>query len=214
MASGCSAFQKFLYLSGQKFSDNRAYQWDIAASSPEQLAMSDTDRLGVRMRVGINLGMMMLFALCAVVQFNDPDPYIWVPIYGFPCLLCFQEMVSPRILETVCGFLLRSMHLLFCLGVLGYVIGEFVEHRSSASKALLMEYGREFSGIALVMGWHIINYVFLHRAILVQRKMEAGGAFVVLVIVLVTTSWTCFRQDYYMVNVNSNGTVDHGMMRL
>ena len=32
---------------------------------------------------------VFIFILFAVVQYNDPDPYLWVPIYLFPAVLCF-----------------------------------------------------------------------------------------------------------------------------
>jgi hypothetical protein len=32
----------------------------------------------------------ILFVLFALVQINDPDPIIWVPLYLFPAVLCFM----------------------------------------------------------------------------------------------------------------------------
>ena len=32
---------------------------------------------------------VFIFILFAVVQYNDPDPYLWIPIYLFPAVLCF-----------------------------------------------------------------------------------------------------------------------------
>jgi hypothetical protein len=37
----------------------------------------------------INLTLTVLFILFAVVQYNDPDPYIWVPIYLFVAGICY-----------------------------------------------------------------------------------------------------------------------------
>lgn len=36
----------------------------------------------------INLILCFLFVLFAVVQYNDPDPYLWAPIYLFVAGVC------------------------------------------------------------------------------------------------------------------------------
>ena len=30
-----------------------------------------------------------LFIILALLQINDPDPYVWIPIYGVVALICF-----------------------------------------------------------------------------------------------------------------------------
>jgi hypothetical protein len=30
-----------------------------------------------------------IFILFALLQINDPDPYLWIPIYGYASLICF-----------------------------------------------------------------------------------------------------------------------------
>lgn len=30
-----------------------------------------------------------LFTILALLQINDPDPYVWIPIYGVVALICF-----------------------------------------------------------------------------------------------------------------------------
>ena len=32
----------------------------------------------------------LLFILFAAVQYNDPDPEVWIPIYGFAAVACFM----------------------------------------------------------------------------------------------------------------------------
>lgn len=36
----------------------------------------------------------IIFVLFAAVQYNDPDPYIWIPIYGFCALVCGYAAVG------------------------------------------------------------------------------------------------------------------------
>lgn len=32
----------------------------------------------------------LLFVLFAAFQYNDPDPEVWIPIYGFAAMACFM----------------------------------------------------------------------------------------------------------------------------
>ena len=37
-----------------------------------------------------NIVFSVLFVLFAALQYNDPDPYIWMPIYLYTAILCWQ----------------------------------------------------------------------------------------------------------------------------
>ncbi|RNI25679.1 transmembrane 220 family protein [Rufibacter latericius] len=43
----------------------------------------------MRLRVILLLVLMLMFVLFALVQWNDPDPEIWVPVYLSAAVLCF-----------------------------------------------------------------------------------------------------------------------------
>jgi len=32
--------------------------------------------------------MAFVFLVFALLQFNDPDPYLWIPVYGYTALVC------------------------------------------------------------------------------------------------------------------------------
>src|SRR4030095_8788237 len=36
-----------------------------------------------------NIIFSFVFLSFAALQYNDPDPYIWIPIYGYGALLCW-----------------------------------------------------------------------------------------------------------------------------
>ena len=42
------------------------------------------------MRKILSIGFGLLFALFAAFQYNDPDPEVWVPIYGFAAMACLM----------------------------------------------------------------------------------------------------------------------------
>ncbi len=37
---------------------------------------------------------ILLLIYAAVVQYNDPDPYIWIPVYLLPAWLLYRKTVS------------------------------------------------------------------------------------------------------------------------
>lgn len=42
------------------------------------------------MRKALAIIFGLLFVLFAAFQYNDPDPEVWVPIYGFAAMACFM----------------------------------------------------------------------------------------------------------------------------
>lgn len=64
----------------------------------------------------------VLFIVAALLQYNDPDPYFWAPLYGVPAYLCFRFIrnhpLSPRVLSLTA--------LVYSLAGLGW----FLAHRS------------------------------------------------------------------------------------
>ena len=50
------------------------------------------------MRKAFSLVFGLLFVLFAAFQYNDPDPEVWVPIYGFAavaCMMAFAQVARP-----------------------------------------------------------------------------------------------------------------------
>jgi hypothetical protein len=37
----------------------------------------------------VNIFFICLFVLSASLQYNDPDPYLWMPVYLFGALICY-----------------------------------------------------------------------------------------------------------------------------
>lgn len=42
------------------------------------------------MRKSLAIGFGLLFVLFAAFQYNDPDPEVWIPIYGLAAAACFM----------------------------------------------------------------------------------------------------------------------------
>lgn len=50
----------------------------------------------------------LLFLVFAVVQFNDPDPFVWIAIYGAVGLIFLVSLAKP-ISKRAVGFLMVAM---------------------------------------------------------------------------------------------------------
>ncbi|GAB4023486.1 transmembrane 220 family protein [Spirosoma koreense] len=46
------------------------------------------------MRKTISIVFGLLFILFAAFQYNDPDPEVWIPIYGFAAVACFMAFAG------------------------------------------------------------------------------------------------------------------------
>jgi Transmembrane family 220, helix len=44
------------------------------------------------MKKPLAIGFGILFVLFAILQYNDPDPEVWVPIYALAALACFMAL--------------------------------------------------------------------------------------------------------------------------
>jgi len=62
-----------------------------------------------------NIFFCIVFILFAVVQYNDPDPFLWVPIYLYPALLCFLKFIQKPIpsLAYWAGFLVFGVYAIY-----------------------------------------------------------------------------------------------------
>ena len=42
----------------------------------------------------LNIFFVLLFISCAILQYNDPDPYIWMPVYLLGAIICFMALLN------------------------------------------------------------------------------------------------------------------------
>jgi len=102
-----------------------------------------------------NCIMGLFFFVAFILQTNDPDPELWMPIYGTSCLLCIVTVIFPRISELFYKYILciclmiTSIILCYLFLLHGHVV------RSSAD-ILLQEEGREFGGISIIIIWLLV----------------------------------------------------------
>ena len=117
-----------------------------------------------------NIVFIVLFIIFAALQYNDPDPYVWMPIYLFAAFLCYKAIkhLYPRGLYI--------FGLVIYLGYAGYLFfdktGVFnwaeVHHAENIVQTMKaekpwIEETREFGGLVIVMVVLLVNMVWLSK---------------------------------------------------
>jgi hypothetical protein len=101
----------------------------------------------------LNAVMLLLFATAAVVQYNDPDPALWITVYGIGavCSALYAVGRLPVLLS-------RSVAILCLAGALYWLVDilfgplSFIDPTGQAMMGLVEE-TRELLGFLLTGGW-------------------------------------------------------------
>jgi Transmembrane family 220, helix len=106
----------------------------------------------------VNLVFTVLFVIFAGLQYNDPDPFIWIPIYLYAAFLCWRayQGVHYKGLYVIglLVYLLYGLYLFFDKnGVLSWASEHAAESLVTSMKAEKpwIEETREFGGLVILM---------------------------------------------------------------
>jgi hypothetical protein len=121
-----------------------------------------------------NLVFCLLFIVSAGLQYNDPDPYLWITIYLIGALIsfkAFQGIFFPRLsLYLVALFTGYCVFLFFSKnGVLTWLFEHQLENIVVGMKASTpwIENTREFFGLIILTSVILFNY-------LAHKKMKTA----------------------------------------
>ena len=119
-----------------------------------------------------NLIFCVLFIVSAGLQYNDPDPYIWIPIYLMGAVICFQafrEKVYPVFTLLLSAlFIIYDLYLFFDkFGVLSWLNEHNAENIAASMKASTpwIEETREFFGLLILIIVLMINYFVSQKSV-------------------------------------------------
>ena len=117
-----------------------------------------------------NLIFCVLFILFAALQYNDPDPYIWIPLYLFAAILCwlaFRKRFYPRLyLVGITIYALYAAYLFFSKdGMLDWIREHDSENIANEMKATKpwIEATREVLGLVIMIVVLLVNYWYARR---------------------------------------------------
>jgi Transmembrane family 220, helix len=117
-----------------------------------------------------NIFFIVLFILSAALQYNDPDPYIWIPIYLYAAWLCYlaykKKYRRSLFLVGLLIFIPYAAYLFFGVdGVLSWINEHQAESIIGSMKATKpwIEETREFFGLALIIVSIGVNMIWLGK---------------------------------------------------
>jgi hypothetical protein len=118
----------------------------------------------------LNIILILIFILSAALQYNDPDPYIWIPIYLYAAVICwfaFRRVYRPQYyIIGLAVFLSYALYLLFDKnGVLDWVNehdSESIVQTMKATKPWI-EQTREFGGLLICVFALVMNMIWLRK---------------------------------------------------
>ena len=117
-----------------------------------------------------NLIFFVLFILFAAVQYNDPDPYVWIPLYLFAAALCwfaFRQKFYPKLyLLAIAIYCAYAAYLFFSKdGMLDWIREHNSEDIAAEMKATKpwIEATREVLGLLIMVVVLLFNYFYSRR---------------------------------------------------
>jgi hypothetical protein len=121
-----------------------------------------------------------LFLVSAALQYNDPDPWLWIPIYLAGAVLCFLaargKFFRKAYLAGIVLFGIYALYLLFTQdGVLDWINEHDSENIAQTMKATKpwIEDTREFFGLIILIGALLVNYFAARKHS--QRLKSSSG---------------------------------------
>lgn len=97
--------------------------------------------------------MFVLFVLAAAVQYNDPNPFLWMTVYGTGALCCALYLID--LLPVLVSSLVAGVCFVGALYLLGQILfgpGTFLDHTGQSVLGLGDEV-REMIGLLITAVW-------------------------------------------------------------
>ncbi|MEO6489994.1 MAG: transmembrane 220 family protein [Ferruginibacter sp.] len=116
----------------------------------------------------LNIFFILLFVFSAALQYNDPDPYVWMPIYLFAAFLCYRAIhYKYNRFLYIAGLLIYISYAAYLFfdrtGVMNWMRqhnSESIVETMKATKPWIEE-TREFFGLLIVISALLLNMAWL-----------------------------------------------------
>jgi hypothetical protein len=110
------------------------------------------------------------FVVFAALQYNDPDPYIWVPIYIYAAVLCWQAARNKFYPKAYwIGIIVYAAYAVYKAfdenGLVDWIKKHNAENIAETMKAQKpwIEESREFFGLLILIAVMVINLIVAKR---------------------------------------------------
>jgi hypothetical protein len=110
------------------------------------------------------------FIVFAGLQYNDPDPYVWMPIYLYGSAICWLS-IKKRFFPPMywVGFVVYAAYALYKVfdenGIIDWIKKHNAQNIAETMKAETpwVEESREFFGLVILIVVLLINYIYLKK---------------------------------------------------
>lgn len=112
----------------------------------------------------LNIVFAVIFLFAAAVQYNDPDPFRWIAIYGAAAAVCFL-VASARVgtmLPLVVGLVALGWALTILPGLFGESIAPDQVFGTMHMANYAVEETREMLGLTVVSAWMLFLAYYQH----------------------------------------------------
>jgi len=117
-----------------------------------------------------NIIFIIIFIFSAALQYNDPDPYIWVPIYLYGAYLCYQAIYKKyNLILYIIGLVIYIGYAVYLFFDKQGVLSWFGEHNAESITQTMkatkpwIEETREFGGLLILIVVLLINMAWLKK---------------------------------------------------
>jgi Transmembrane family 220, helix len=114
----------------------------------------------------LNVFFVIIFLISAGLQYNDPDPYIWIPLYLYAAYVCWMvvkgKYMPKAYIAGMIVYLVYAAYLFFDKdGVMSWAKDHNAENLVETMKASKpwIEETREFGGLMIMFIALLINYL-------------------------------------------------------
>lgn len=102
--------------------------------------------------------MIVLFVFAVIAQSNDPDPLLWMLVYGVAAALCVATLLEFRIRPILVAYMVG------CAAWVIYLSPRFADTSMQAfasvgMNSVIEEEVRELWGLVICLAWSVVLYV-------------------------------------------------------
>lgn len=136
-----------------------------------------TPPMNAKMKI-FNIAFCLIFILFAALQYNDPDPYLWMPIYLYTAVLCGLAargkfypgayLLGIIVYAGYAGYKIFDRN-----GLIDWIQQHNAENIAETMKATKpwIEESREFFGLVILIVVLVVEYRYVMR----KRRLKETG---------------------------------------
>jgi len=97
----------------------------------------------------VSFTMAVIFVAFAALQYNDPDPYVWMPVYGWMAFLSLRRAFAATSTTTIMRYLPHVTSAVF-------IVWTIYTYTQTTGQWWGGEVERETGGLAICAVWAIV----------------------------------------------------------